>query len=225
MLLSTSAALSAHRRDEYLQAARIAVSAGRFDIELDLTPGVAVATRAIADLDGDRDGLVSAGEQQAYARRVLGSLSVDVDGRSVQLQLRGVTLDELDSLGRGEGAVRLRASGSLPMLARGAHRLVFRNRHQPEGSVYLANALVPETDRVVITGQRRDEAQRDLTVDFSLQLVSSRLPDIWLVACGLAGVMTWRLFSAGRRRWAARFIAAAGTSTSLPARLRTLSSK
>src|SRR5580765_8182089 len=48
-------AASAHRRDEYLQAARLAVEPGRVDLELDLTPGIEVAEAIIADIDGDRD--------------------------------------------------------------------------------------------------------------------------------------------------------------------------
>src|SRR5258707_6047731 len=58
LALTTAIALgsraSAHRRDEYLQAARIAVEPGRVDLELDLTPGITVADTMIGDIDRDR---------------------------------------------------------------------------------------------------------------------------------------------------------------------------
>ncbi len=59
--VAISTAASAHRRDEYLQAARLAVEPGRVELELDLTPGIAVSAATIADIDRDRDGVLSAG--------------------------------------------------------------------------------------------------------------------------------------------------------------------
>jgi hypothetical protein len=35
--------------------------------------------------------------------------------------------------------------------------------------VYLANALVPDSDRVTVAVQRRDVDQRDLLVDYTLR--------------------------------------------------------
>ncbi|HXI29434.1 MAG TPA: hypothetical protein VNG89_13440, partial [Vicinamibacterales bacterium] len=52
----TVARVSAHRRDEYLQAARLAIDPGRVQIELDLTPGIALAEAILADIDRNRDG-------------------------------------------------------------------------------------------------------------------------------------------------------------------------
>ena len=60
---------------------------------------------------------------------------------------------------RGEGTIRLQAAATLPRLSTGAHQLLFRNSHHPDRSVYLANALVPESDDVAVTAQRRDGDQ------------------------------------------------------------------
>ena len=49
MILAGVAVVSAHRRDEYLQAARLALDPGRVQIELDLTPGIAVADAILVD--------------------------------------------------------------------------------------------------------------------------------------------------------------------------------
>jgi hypothetical protein len=58
------AEVSAHRRDEYLQAARLAIDPGGVQLELDLTPGIALAEAIIADIDRNRDGALSQDEQR-----------------------------------------------------------------------------------------------------------------------------------------------------------------
>ena len=60
LVLAGGVALSAHRTDEYLQAARLAIDPARVQIELDLTPGIAMAETILADIDRDRDGSLSA---------------------------------------------------------------------------------------------------------------------------------------------------------------------
>ena len=72
------AEVSAHRRDEYLQAARLAIDPGGVQLELDLTPGIALAEAIIADIDRNRDGALSQDEQRDYA----GSVAACADARS-----------------------------------------------------------------------------------------------------------------------------------------------
>ena len=78
----SSTALSAHRRDEYLQAARIGVEPGRVELELDLTPGIAVADAIIAEMDRDHDGVLSDSEKRAYVSQVLAGIDLHIDGRA-----------------------------------------------------------------------------------------------------------------------------------------------
>ena len=70
---------------------------------------------------------------------------------------------------RGEGTIRLQSTATLPRLSMGPHQLLFRNSHHPDRSVYLANALVPESDQVAVTAQRRDGDQSELTIDYVLR--------------------------------------------------------
>ena len=65
-VIAGAPSVSAHRRDEYLQAARLAIDPGGVQLELDLTPGIALAETIIADIDRNRDGALSADEQRAY---------------------------------------------------------------------------------------------------------------------------------------------------------------
>lgn len=219
LLVACSQAVSAHRRDEYLEAARIAVAPERVEVGLDLTPGIAVAARVIADIDRDRDGTASTTEQQAYARRVLSAVSVSVDGVPLAADIHALAFPSFESIRRGEGAMRLRMTASLPSLSAGAHHLVFRNNHEPDVSVYLANALVPETDRVAITSQRRDAAQHELTISFQLHGSSSAA--VWalggLVAIAILTALM-RASTAGRRRVDTGPVTVdADTATTLPA--------
>jgi hypothetical protein len=49
----------------------------------------------------------------------------------------------------------------------------------PELGVYLANALIPTTDAIKITGQRRDALQRGLQVDFRVLSADARAWPRW----------------------------------------------
>jgi hypothetical protein len=58
---------------------------------------------------------------------------------------------------------------------------MFRNRHHPARSVYLANALVPGSDEVAVTAQRRDRDQTELTIDYVLRAAPARPTGAWLL--------------------------------------------
>ena len=81
MAIAGGADVSAHRtRRVPAGRADRASTRGRVQIELDLTPGIALADAILADIDRDRDGSLSADEQQAYERPVLSALTLEVDG-------------------------------------------------------------------------------------------------------------------------------------------------
>jgi len=181
LVTASGTGVSAHRVDEYLQAARIAIDPDRVQLELDLTPGIALAETILADIDRDRDGALSSEEQRAYGSLVLNALTVDIDGTPVRAELASAGFPGADEIRRGEGTVRLQLTAALPGLSSGVHHLRFRNRHHPDRSVYLANALVPASDRVSVTAQRRDANQTELTIDYTLRAAPARPPAAWLL--------------------------------------------
>lgn len=180
--------LSAHRRDEYLQAARLSVEPSRVELELDLTPGIAVANAIIADIDQNRDGVLSPDEKWAYAGRVLGAITLRNDGQTFHVEPIGSTFPDLDAFRRGEGTIRLQSAVVLPRLSDGDHQLFFRNAHRPDVSVYLANALVPRSDRIAVTAQRRDLEQHELTIDYLVRMHPATATGVWLLG-GIAGAV------------------------------------
>jgi hypothetical protein len=157
---------SAHRLDEYLQAARLAVDISRVELQLELTPGVAVADAIISDLDRDRDGHLSTTEQSAYMSRVFDDLTLAADGRTLRVRVIDSSFPDLSTLRAGEGTIIIRSGATLPQLSPGVHRLFFRNAHRRDASVYLANVLAPRSPRIAIVAQRRDANQRELTIDY-----------------------------------------------------------
>lgn len=188
LALTGGSAASAHRRDEYLQATRVALDPSRVQLQLDLTPGIAVADRVLADVDGDRDGAISPAEQQSYAGRVLGAIAMDVDGVRLAPRVTASTFPPLDAMRNGEGTIALEIAAPLPALAAGPHRLHYRNTHRPDIGVYLANALVPASDRVRISAQDRDTDQRTLEITY---VVTADAPGLRrpLIAAGTALVV------------------------------------
>jgi hypothetical protein len=186
---------SAHRLDEYLQAARIEIGAGRVELELALTPGIALADDIITDIDRDRDGLLSPREQQVYATRVLSAIDVKADGRPLDVHPIASTFPDVDAVRRGEGTIRLRSEAALPPQFPGAHRLLFRNTHRRDVSVYLANAVVPVSPRFDITAQHRDADQRELTIDYVVDAAAARSRRaLVLIAIGAATLAIRVLF-------------------------------
>jgi nickel/cobalt transporter (NicO) family protein len=181
-------AVSAHRLDECLQAARIGVAPDRVEIELDVTPGTAVADAILSDIDGNGDGSLSQLEQGIYVRRVLGSVDVVIDDRATALIPGPSTFPSVDALRLGEGTVRLRAVAAIPDAADGNHRVLFRNRYRGDVSVYLANALVPESNRVAITGQRHEAGQRELEIDYVVGSGPSTSTVAWVLG-GMAALL------------------------------------
>ena len=73
------------------------------------------------------------------------------------------------------------AAATLPRLSTGPDHLLFRNGHHPDRSVYLANALVPDSDEVAVTAQRRDADQTELTIDYVLHAAPARPLAAWLL--------------------------------------------
>jgi hypothetical protein len=160
------ATAAAHVLDEYVQAAQIALVPGGVRVELRLIPGVQVADRVFALIDSDGDGQISSAEEQAYARRVMEEIALEVDGRRVPLALKGVEFPTRREMNEGVGAIRLDLTAEADLRAAGEHRLSFRNDHLPEFSAYLSNTLVPRTDAIKISGQQRDALQHGLQVNF-----------------------------------------------------------
>jgi hypothetical protein len=192
-VLAGVAEVSAHRRDEYLQAARLSIEPARVDIELDMTPGIAVADAILADIDRNRDGSLSADEQRVYASLVLGALELEVDGTRLSLQPGASSFPEAGAVKLGEGTIRLHAAATLPRLSAGVHQLFFRNRHQRSRSVYLANALVPQSHLVAVTAQRRDTDQTELTIDYVLRAAPAGSTAAWLLGSLVAATALFGL--------------------------------
>ena len=178
-IVTAGGTVAAHRLDECLQAARIAIEPDHVEVELSLTPGVEVAGAMIDDIDRDGDDSLSATEQQAFVGRVVAALELAHDGRALDLVAGAATFTQIDALRRGEGTIQFRSLAGLTPPSQGAHHVSFTNRYRPEMSVYLANALVPDSDRIAVTAQRRTVEQRDLTIDYTLR--PGRSTSVWVL--------------------------------------------
>ena len=177
MLLATPA--RAHWLDQYLQATTIKVGTDSVHAQLRLTPGIAIFSRVIADIDTNADGMISVAEQHAYVERVLRDISLRIDGAKVPLALSSVTFSSWDEMKEGRGVISIDCSAPLP--AGGANRqLTFENRHQRAMAVYLVNALVPTDPGVHVVDQRRNYEQSLFTLDYSLDVAGAAAqPDAW----------------------------------------------
>ena len=199
--LASISAAGAHRVDEYLQATRLSVDITHVDLEIDLTAGIALASEVFGSIDTNRDGEISGAEGETYARQVLHSVVLSVDGRATPITLIEARFPQFREMSLGVGTIRLRASARVPAAATGHHQISFRNTHRLEESVYLVNALVPANPRVQLGDPRRDSAQQGLRLDYT---VAADPPPAWFFALIIGLVLAGRFLFRERPRWAAR---------------------
>jgi len=157
---------SAHQLDEYLQATRIGIEENRIALEFSLTPGSRVADRVFAIIDGDRDRRISPAEIEAYARKVLSDVSLEVDGRACTPTLARAESPSWPEMRDGVGTVHVTATTD-SRLAPGRHQVRLVNRHQSDIGVYLVNALKP-SGRVSIQAQERDAQQHGIRLEVAV---------------------------------------------------------
>jgi hypothetical protein len=166
-LLSLPSAVFAHRDDQYLQATLVDVDAGEVRLQINLTPGIAVAEQVIAVIDRDRDGTISQKEEAAYAGLLKRDLTLRLDGRKSALKLTASKFVPPEELRTGSGIIQIEFSASFGLLAAGPHRLSLENRHLSRISVYLVNAARPRFAAVEIIRQKRNENQSTGEIEFS----------------------------------------------------------
>jgi hypothetical protein len=189
--LATLPLAGAHRMDEYLQATRLSIDVERVDMEIDLTPGVAMASEVFGWIDKNRDGEISQSEGDAYARQVLRSVALSVDGLPSPVTLVDAHFPPFRDMSLGMGTIRLRATAKVRAAGAGHHRISFLNTHRTESSVYLVNALVPANPRIQLGDPQRDIAQHGLTLDYT---VAAKTLPAWALAllAGLVGLVRWQ---------------------------------
>lgn len=191
--LALPVSVSAHRLDEYLQAARVSLERTHVMLEMDLTPGASVADGIIALIDRDGDDRISPLEARSYAERVLEDVVVELDGRPVAMTLEHVEAPSTDEMRHGMGVFQLRAVGDATSAAiwRRQRELHFQNNHHAASSVYLVNALLPADAGVSVVSQTRDTKQRGARIDYNVAPQWARYA-YWPVIAGVAFFFTRR---------------------------------
>jgi hypothetical protein len=162
LVLSVAGPASAHRLDEYLQATLIGVKRSGIDVEIQLTPGVAILPGLMTVIDQDRDGRISPAEERAYVDRVVREVALRVDGAPAPPSLIESSFPTLGAMREGLGTIRIKMH-----TPRTGHELRFENRHLPQVSVFLVNCLAAPSDGLVVRRQVRDEAQKSIEFEYS----------------------------------------------------------
>jgi len=166
-LLAFPCAVFAHRDDQYLQATLVTIKPSGVRLQINLTPGVAIAEQVLAEIDHDRDGAISKNEAAAYVELLKRALTLRMDGRKLALKLTASEFVEPAELRTGSGTIQMKFSAILSPLAAGAHKLTLENRHLTAISVYLINATQPRFTTVQITRQKRNENQSAGEIEFT----------------------------------------------------------
>src|SRR5262249_15193342 len=105
-------------------------------------------------------------EGDRYGRAVIKQLALAIDNEALKLQFQDATFDPVPELRSGTGNIRLNVRAPLRTIQLGEHVVSFENRHQPELSVYLLNAVLPKTMAIRILKQERNENQSSGKIHF-----------------------------------------------------------
>jgi hypothetical protein len=169
-----------HRLDEYLQASIVTIAKNRVEVEMTLTPGVAVYRALITTIDTNADGVVSEAEEHAYADAVLRDLSWSIDGHRLSPRWTSIRFPSTDEMKEGQGEIQIDVRADLPPGGR-TRALTFENHHQPRISIYQVNSLVPADPHLRIAAQDRNYSQSHYRLDYEQTDVSTGRPSFaWL---------------------------------------------
>ena len=174
-LLAVPSAVFAHRDDQYLQATLVAIEPSGVRLQINLTPGVAVAEQVITLIDRDRDGVIYTNEAAAYAESLKRDLLLRVDGRKLELKLTASEFVAPEELRTGSGIIQIEFSATSGPLAAGAHRLALENRHLTTMSVYLINAARPRVGTIQIIRQKRNDNQSAGEIEFTFRPLQPKI--------------------------------------------------
>ena len=164
-------------------------SPSAWQIELDLTPGIAIAPSVLAEIDRDRRWERRRRRSARVRRARAGRHPAGVDGRPLPLELveRAVPhrIDHVQR--RGHDSPRLTVA--VPPLAAGGHRISYRNDHRRDiAGVSRQCARSPRSDRVAVHAQRRSVDQRDIVIEYDLDGEAARTRIGWF-APGLGAAL------------------------------------
>jgi hypothetical protein len=200
-VLLSGATAFAHRIDEYLQATILSLETNRVQASMRLIPGILVSPSVVASIDSNGDSVFSESEERAYAQRVLGDLSITIDGKSVQPKLVSWSFPQPAQMRDGLGEIHIEYATDLPSGGRN-RSLILANHHLSRTSVYLMNVLASQDRDVRILAQKRNEQQSLYELDYQQMAAASdaqpRTP--WAgIRIGLNGVQFSSLFHLGIR--------------------------
>lgn len=182
--------------DRYAQTTLLNVEPREIVGELQLAPGNAAWPVVMSSIDADGDGRLDGPEMQAYARVVLGDLSLQVNGSPMPLELRSIEFSPLESFQEGGGVIRV-AFATTP-LRDPPVSLEFSNRHQLATSVYSASLATGKDSGLAVRAATASGDQSRIEASFTQ--LSPQTPwtppaALWLAVplAAVAIVALWRL--------------------------------
>jgi hypothetical protein len=191
-VLAVTGNVGAHTLDEYVQAMRVGVAKDGLAIHLDLTPGSNVAEQILRLVDLNTDDIVSPSEAEQYGRAVLAEIDFRLDDVPLLMTMVRVDVPSAGEMRDGHGTIRVEAHAQAKA-APGSHRVTMQNMHMPTLSVYLANALVPETSDLRIVRQTRDVRQQTFWLDYEIRSVDlSAVSWLFGAVVGVAALVRFR---------------------------------
>jgi hydrogenase/urease accessory protein HupE len=165
-VLLLSPAAFAHRLNEYLEATTISLSRHKVLLELRLTPGVAITSDVLKNIDLNSDNRISGSEQRAYLSQLDRDFSITLDGSSVTLKAVSYSFPTVENMRKGIGDIIIGYVANIEKQG-SAHQLTVQNKHYSTVAVYLVNCLLPSDTTIRVNNQTRSINQSDYRLNFT----------------------------------------------------------
>lgn len=196
LALAAGTPAGAHRLDEYLQGTLVSVERRRVDVQLTLTPGMAVFPFLMGEMDANADGVLSAIEKKAYAGRVVSDISLGIDGQRLTPHVVSVEFPSAEEMKGGRGEIRIEFDAELPP-GSFHRRFTLDNRHESRIAAYQVNCLISRDPLLQIVRQNRSYTQSHYELEFTQEAAEAGSIGLSSVSGvpGMLGILAMLLFS------------------------------
>ena len=136
ILLGYPISVGAHPADMYYHTHLVTLSAENLYVIWEVMPGPMIAQSIWFAADQDQDDQVSAREAVAWAGRIVGTFSAELDQEPLDLDLEQVLWpDTIDELYQGDTPIRIYLRADWPGELGQPHLLSLHNRFNPKSSL------------------------------------------------------------------------------------------
>lgn len=181
----------AQQRDQVLQSMTVELAPGRLAIQVQVTPGAAMADDLLGLIDLDGDAMISPLEQRYFTSYLRDSWRFKLDGEMLPMRPVSARFPDAGQMRAGNGTIFLAFEAPIPGDDL-PHRLLLEQHNAPQikGRIYRVDTLASHDLRVQLLDQQRNQDQSQYMLDFRIMRAGAvAMPRQYVAGTGVVAVM------------------------------------